>query len=242
MINFEKFIYPAIMKQEVGGDFGVYFPTFFPKHGWEIPLSNGKTKFEAIKEAKKELAFSLAGILDDNESIPKPIPIQIESISNGMELIEVETSFQPYDDEIKQHLIGRHWHMTFFIEEHEEEIEAIAYKNNHGLWDILFEDYSKAEEKLFFNSSYKKLSEHPKSIILFSAKLRAEAQVKFNQFVQNVILKYRTKKEWEERRKLRLNMEQNFKQSILQIIDDKVKNGEITEDEASILKEINLKS
>jgi len=72
--------------------------------------------------------------------------------------------------------------------------------------------------------------------------LRAEAQVKFNQIVQNVILKYRTKKEWEERRKLRLNMEQNFKQSILQIIDDKVKNGEITEDEASILKEINLKS
>jgi len=125
MINFEKFIYPAIMKQEVDGDFGVYFPTFFPKHGWEIPLSNGKTKFEAIKEAKKELAFSLAGILDDNESIPKPIPIQIESISNGMELIEVETSFQPYDDEIKQHLIGRHWHMTFFIEEHEEEIEVI---------------------------------------------------------------------------------------------------------------------
>lgn len=72
--------------------------------------------------------------------------------------------------------------------------------------------------------------------------MRAEAQVKFNQIVQNVILKYRTKKEWEERRKLRLNMEQNFKQSILQIIDDKVKNGEITEDEASILKEINLKS
>ena len=72
--------------------------------------------------------------------------------------------------------------------------------------------------------------------------MRAEAQVKFNQIVQNVILKYRTKKEWEERRKLRLNMEQNFKQSILQIIDDKGKNGEITEDEASILKEINLKS
>ncbi|MFF2876183.1 type II toxin-antitoxin system HicB family antitoxin [Gottfriedia sp. NPDC057991] len=239
MINFEKFVYPAIIKQEVDGDFGVYFPTLFPKNGWEISLSNGRTKSEAIKEAKKELAFSLAGILDDNETLPKPIPIQIKSISNGMELIEVETSFQPYYDNIKQQLFGRHWHITFFIEEHEEEIEAIAYKNNQGLWDILFEDYSKFEEELYFDSSYKKLPEHPKGIILFSAKLRTEAQEKFNQFVQNVILKYRTKKEWGERRKLRLKMEQNFKQSILQIIDEKVKSGEITEFEASILRERN---
>ncbi|WP_084006816.1 type II toxin-antitoxin system HicB family antitoxin [Gottfriedia luciferensis] len=242
MINFEKYRYPAIIKQEVDGGFGVYFPTLFSKHGWEISLSNGRTKFEAIKEAKKKLAFSLAGILDDNESLPKPIPIQLESISNGMELIDIETSFHPYCDEIKQHLIGRHWHITFFIEEYEEEIEAIAYKNNQGLWDILFEDYSKTEEELFFDSSIKKHSEKPKSIILFSAELRNEAQEKFNQFIQNVILKYRTKKEWEERRKLRVKMEQNFKQSILQIIDEKVKSGEITEDEALILREINKKS
>ncbi len=100
MINFEKFVYPAIIKQEVDGDFGVYFPTLFPKYGCEISLSNGRTKFEAIIDAKKELTLNLAGILDDNESLPKPIPIQIESISNGMELIEVETSFQPYYDEI----------------------------------------------------------------------------------------------------------------------------------------------
>ncbi|MGG0168291.1 hypothetical protein [Bacillus tropicus] len=72
--------------------------------------------------------------------------------------------------------------------------------------------------------------------------MRTEAQEKFNQFVQNIVLKYRTKKEWEERRKLRVKMEQNFKQSILQIIDEKVKSGEITEDEASILREINKKS
>ncbi|MEH7350778.1 hypothetical protein [Gottfriedia acidiceleris] len=101
-------------------------------------ITNGNTKYEAIKEAKKKLAFTLAGILDDNESLPKPIPIQSESISKGMELIEVETSFHPYYDEIKQHLKGRHWHITYYIEEHDEEIEAIAYKNNQGLWDINF--------------------------------------------------------------------------------------------------------
>lgn len=126
MVNFEKFVYPAIVKQEVEGGFGVYFPTLFPNHGWEISISNGNTKYEAIKEAKKKLAFTLAGILDDNESLPKPIPIQSESISKGMELIEVETSFHPYYDEIKQHLKGRHWHITYYIEEHDEEIEAIA--------------------------------------------------------------------------------------------------------------------
>jgi len=239
MVHFEKLVYPAIIKQEDEGGFGVYFPTLFPEFGWDFSLSEGITKSEAIKEAKKDLAYSLAGILYDNESLPKPIPIQNESLSMGMELIDVETSFNPYSDEIKEHLKGRHWHIINYIEEYEEEIEAIGYKNNQGNWDIFFGDYSEEEESQFFDSSYNKNSEYPESIRLFSVKLRSEAQEKFNQFVKNVILKHRTKDEWLERKKERFESKENFNKSVLQIIDEKVKSGEITEEDATLmLKEI----
>ncbi|PEJ59328.1 HicB family protein [Bacillus sp. AFS002410] len=201
MVNFEKLVYPAFIKQDDEGRFGVYFPTLFPEFGWDFSLSAGVTKFEAIKNAKKDLAYSLAGILYDNESLPIPIPIQKELLTKGMELIDVETSFIPYSNEIKEHLKGRHWHIAYYIEEYEEEIEAIGYKNDRGEWDIFFGDYSEEEEALFFDSTYKKNSPFPESIILFSVKLRSEAQEKFNQFVKNVILKLRTKDKWIERKK-----------------------------------------
>ncbi|WP_078433684.1 HicB family protein [Metabacillus halosaccharovorans] len=178
MINSEKLVYPAFIKQEYEGMFCVYFPTLFPKSGWDYPLSRGKIKSIAIKNAERDLAFCLAGILYDNENLPVPISIENNCICEGVELIEVETSFEPYAEEIQEHLKGRHWHIGYYVEENDEYIEAIGFKNDKGTWDIFYEDNS--DEK-----------ETPDDNILFTVKLHFEAEEKFKQFVQDVILKRR---------------------------------------------------
>jgi predicted RNase H-like HicB family nuclease len=179
MIRFGKVVYPAFIQQEdEGGMFGVYFPTLFPEAGWDYPLSRGKTRSRALKNAEKDLAFSLAGFLYDNEELPEPIPIQSNKLSQGMELIDMETSFDQYAEEILEHLKGRHWHIGYYIEENDEYIEAIGFKNDKGMWDIFFEDDS--EEK-----------GHPEGTLLFTVRLHSEAEEKFKQFVEDVILKRR---------------------------------------------------
>jgi predicted RNase H-like HicB family nuclease len=197
MINSEKYVYPAFIQQEDEGMFCVYFPTLFPEAGWDYPLSRGETKRIAIKNARKDLAFSLAGILYDNEDLPEPIPIQSDRLSKGMELIDVETSFEPYADELQEHLKGRHWHIGYYVEENGEYIEAIGFKNDQGMWDIFFEDYSEEEEFKSDNSSYRN-PQYQDTALLFTVKFHSEAEEKFNQFVEDVILKrrgYKSKKD-----------------------------------------------
>jgi predicted RNase H-like HicB family nuclease len=72
MENAKKLVYPAFIQQDDEGLFCVYFPTLFPESGWDFPLSRGETKSIALKNAKKDLAYSLAGILYDNEDLPDP--------------------------------------------------------------------------------------------------------------------------------------------------------------------------
>ncbi|WP_409300474.1 type II toxin-antitoxin system HicB family antitoxin [Peribacillus sp. SCS-155] len=175
MINFGKVIYPAFIQQEDEEMFCVYFPTIFPESGWDYPLTRGKTRRIAIKKAERDLAYSLAGIIYDNEELPEPIPIPSNNLSQGMELINVETSFEPYAEEIQEHLKGRHWHIGYYVEENDEFIEAIGFKNDQGMWDIFYEDYSEEE--------------HSDDNLLFTVKLHSEAEEKFNQFVENEILK-----------------------------------------------------
>jgi predicted RNase H-like HicB family nuclease len=188
MMNSEKFVYPAFIQQGDEGMFCVYFPTLFPEAGWDYPLSRGVTKRKAINNAKKDLAFSLAGTLYDNEDLPEHIPIQSNRLSKGMELINVETSFEPYADEIQEHLKGRHWHIGYYVEENGEYIEAIGFKNDQGLWDIFYENYSEGEEIKSINSSNRN-PEDPDSTLLFTVKFYSEAEEKFNKFVEDVILK-----------------------------------------------------
>jgi hypothetical protein len=116
-------------------------PHSFSGSGWDFPLSQGKTRRKAIKNAEKDLAFSLAGILYDNEELPEPIPVQNNNLSQGVELIDVETSFKPYAEVIQEHLEGRHWHISYYVKEFDEVIGAIEFKNYNGMWDIFFEDY-----------------------------------------------------------------------------------------------------
>jgi predicted RNase H-like HicB family nuclease len=191
MVNSGKIVYPAFIQKDDEGIFCVYFPTIFPEFGWDFPLSQGETKRIAIKNAKKDLAYSLAGILYDNEELPESIPIQCNYLSQGMELVDVETSFEPYAEEIQEHLKGRHWHISYYVEENDEFIEAIGFKNEQGTWDIFFEDYSKEEEVETFDSSYKKNPENP---LLFTVKFQSDAEEKFNLFVEDVILKRRSYK------------------------------------------------
>jgi hypothetical protein len=42
----------------------------------------------------------LAGILYDNEELPEPTSINNNDLSEGMELMDIETSFKPYAAEI----------------------------------------------------------------------------------------------------------------------------------------------
>lgn len=236
-MGYKKLVYQACIKQHEEGDFGIYFPNLFPEDGWEYPLAVGTTRLEAIKEAQKQLAFSLAGILYDNEDLPKPLPIQSKDLLEGMEIIDIETATSLDSEEIKEHLKGRHWHISYYLEDNEDEvIEAIGYKNDQGEWDIYFDDYSEDEKTLFFDSSYKKNHEWPYNIILFSVHLHSEAQEKFNHFVENVILKRRTSIEWLEREKDRLESEANFNKALIDLIDKKLKNGEIIENEAALMK------
>lgn len=193
MLNSDKLIYTAFIQQEDEGIFCVYFPTLFPESGWDFPLSRGATKREAIKNAKKDLAYTLAGILYDNEELPELIPINSNDLSEGMEFIDIETSFVPYAEEIKEHLKGRHWHITYYDEENDDFIEAIGYRNEHETWDIFFE-YCSDDDIEIFDSFCNKNPEYPDYPLLFTVKFRSEAEEKFNRFVNDVILKLRGKK------------------------------------------------
>ncbi|MFJ5566188.1 type II toxin-antitoxin system HicB family antitoxin [Lysinibacillus xylanilyticus] len=236
VLNFGELVYPAFIQQNDEETYGVYFPTLFPEGGWDFPSCWGETKLIAIKNAEKDLAYSLAGILYDNEELPKPIPIQRNKLSQGMELIDVKTSFEPYAEEIQEHLKNRHWHIYYYAEEYEEEIEAIGYKNDQGKWDIQFGDYSEKEEILFFDSLHRRNPEWPFNIILFSVHTRSEAQEKFNQFVEKVVIKHRTPNEWFERKKDRLKFEKYNIKIRLKSINELVKMGRISAMEAAILK------
>ncbi|MDZ5472237.1 type II toxin-antitoxin system HicB family antitoxin [Bacillus sp. 31A1R] len=176
MKSFGKLVYPAFVQQDDEGMFCVYFPTLFPESGWEFPLSKAKTKRKAIKNAEKDLAYSLAGILYDNEELPEPIPIQSDRLSPEMELINIETLFEPYGQEIQEHLKGRHWHIGYYDEDTEEYLEAIGFKNDQGMWDIFYEFYSEEE------------GDHIETF-LFTVKLRSEAEERFKQYVEEKILK-----------------------------------------------------
>jgi hypothetical protein len=111
-----------------------------------------------------------------------------------MEFIDIETSFEPYADEIQEHVKGRHWHITYYVEEMEEVIEAIGFKNDQGMWDIFYEDFPKEEEVKFYHTSKSpKLADRA---LLFTVRSFSEAEEKFSQFVEDVILKrssYKTK-------------------------------------------------
>ncbi|MCM3768452.1 hypothetical protein M3234_26585 [Neobacillus niacini] len=89
-----------------------------------------------------------------------------------------------YFDEIQEHLKGRHWHIGCYIEEQDEYIEAIGFKNEQGMWDIFFED--EAEED-FLNKN----PEEQDQSLLFTVKSHSEAEEKFKQFVEGVLLKRR---------------------------------------------------
>jgi len=236
ILNFGELVYPAFIQKNDEETYDVYFPTLYTEGGWDSPTCWGETKLIAIKNAEKDLAYSLAGILYDNEELPKPIPIQSNDLSQGMDLIDVKTSFEPYAEEIQEDLKNRHWHISYYAEEYDEEIEAIGYKHDQGKWDIEFGDYSKEEEILFFDSSNKRNPEWPFNIILFSVHTRSEAQEKFNQFVEKVVIKHRTSDEWLKREKERLRFEKNNNKMRLKAIDEIVKMGLISAMEAAILK------
>lgn len=165
MINFGKLTYPAFIQQDEEGLFCVYFPTVFFESGWEYPLSKGETKYRAIQNAKKDLAYSLAGILYDNDELPEPSTLNSNDLSKEIEFIEIETSFEPYAEEIKEHLKGRHWHIDYYNDDDIPTFGAIGFKNEQGMWDIYFEDS-----------------------LLFTVKFYYEAEDKFGQYVENVIL------------------------------------------------------
>lgn len=194
MVNLDRLIYPAFIQQDDEGIFCVYFPTLFLENGWEYPLTRRETRHKAIQDAKKDLAYTLAGILYDNVELPEPSYLNRNDLSEGMELVEIETSFEPYAEEIKEHLKGRHWHITYYDEENDDYIEAIGYKNEQGMWDIYFEDFSTKVEYDNFDSPNQKKLKYPMDPLLFSVKFYSDAEEKFSQYVENVILKQRGNK------------------------------------------------
>ncbi len=86
---FENVVYPAFIRQEEES-FGVHFPTLLPDYGWEVCLSSGSTKEEAIQNAKKALAYLLAGALYDNEDLPSQAPIPANLVTEEMELVFIK--------------------------------------------------------------------------------------------------------------------------------------------------------
>ncbi|MGE7624528.1 hypothetical protein ACQKMD_16175 [Viridibacillus sp. NPDC096237] len=127
---FENIVYPAFIKQEEES-FGIHFPTLLPDYGWETNLSSGPTKKEAIQNAKKALAYLLAGALYENENLPSQAPIPANLVTEEMELVFIKTSYSDYVKEIEEHLPGRHWHI-YFNRDEKSDFLAVAYKNKQG--------------------------------------------------------------------------------------------------------------
>lgn len=172
-----KWKYPAFIQRENDGDFGVYFPTLFRNYGWDFPLSRGSTKDKAIKKAKKDLAYTIAGIIYDNDVVPVPVNIPNDQLCEDMEVIEIETCYEDYKKEIDEHLFGRHWHIDYWDEEH-GSISTIGFRNELGTWDIYFSEHISDEEA-------KILDQHCK---------RTEGEEKVYNFIENVLLPIRSKK------------------------------------------------
>jgi hypothetical protein len=116
----------------------------------------------------------LAGIIYDIEELPEPIPIERNQLSEGMELIDIETSFEPYAEEIQEHVKGRHWHIGYYIQENDQYVEAIGFKNEQGMWDIYFEDEVEEDS---LNPGDQEQS------LIFTVKSHSEAEEKFKEFV-----------------------------------------------------------
>lgn len=176
---FENVVYPAFIKRD-NGVFGVHFPTLLPEHGWETYLTSGSTKKEAIQNAKKALAYLLAGDLYDNEDLPSQAPILANLVTEEMELVFIKTSYRDYAKEIEEHLPGRHWHISF-NRDWESDFLAVAYKNKQGFWDVRIDGDLPIEmepEKLFQLC--------PTYPVICTVRRRVEAEEAFDRFVLSV--------------------------------------------------------
>ncbi|WP_080846258.1 hypothetical protein [Cytobacillus gottheilii] len=174
---FESAVYPAFIKKNKEG-FGVHFPTLYPETGWQHYKSLGKTKKEAIQNAKKDLAYFLAGIVYDYEELPSNAPIPANLVTQEMELVWITAVYRDYAKEIEEHLIGRHWHIDF-NRDMNSEYKAVAYKNEQGVWEVRIDCHLPVEEK-----HLQKIC--PNYPLICLATRRAEAEEKFDRFVLKV--------------------------------------------------------
>ncbi|MFJ7730875.1 type II toxin-antitoxin system HicB family antitoxin [Lysinibacillus sp. NPDC097231] len=176
---FENVVYPAFIKQE-GGNFGIHFPMLLPETGWDFYLTSGPTKEEAIQNAKKALAYLLAGELYDNEELPSQAPIPANLVTEEMELIFIKTSYSDYAKGIEEHLPGRHWHI-YFNRDWESDFQAVAYKNMQGFWDV------KVDGDLPIEMEQEKLLQLcPTYPVISTVRRRVEAQEAFDSFVLRI--------------------------------------------------------
>lgn len=175
-MTFEKIVYPAFIKQE-DGLYGVHFPTLLPDHGWETYLSSGPTKKEAIQNAKKALAYLLAGALYDNEDLPCQAPIPANLVTEEMELVFIKTSYSDYAKELEEILPWRHWHI-YFNRDEKSDFQAVAYKNKRGFWEV------KVDGDLPIETAYEKLIQLcPTYPVICTVRHRFEAEETFDRFV-----------------------------------------------------------
>lgn len=177
-MEFENIAYPAFIEREAG-KYGIYFPTLLPDAGWRYPVSAHSSKQEAIKEAKKHLAYLLAAILYDNEDLPTNSPIPVELVTKHMELISLKPPYTDYAEEIEAYLTCRHWHSDFNRDYH-SEVKAVAYKHKNGLWDVK-DDGSPIEVK-----KEKLLQLCPTFLLICRVQRRAEAEEAFDRFVRKL--------------------------------------------------------
>lgn len=192
-MGINKWKYPAFIRREKNGDFGVYLPTLFSDVGWEYPLSRGNTKDKAIEEAKRDLAFTIAGIIYDKDVVPEPIIIPKEQLSDDMEVIEIETCYEDYKNEIEENLRLRHWHIDYWDEEN-GSISTIGFQNDRGSWDIYFSEETSVIEEEILDQLYKRTSDSSKEWLLFTVNSRSEAEEKVYHFIENVLLPIRGNK------------------------------------------------
>ncbi|MEE6132282.1 hypothetical protein [Priestia sp. GS2] len=75
-------------------------------------------------------------------------------------------------------------HITYYDDENDNLIEAIGYKMNKGCGHFL--KYCSEDDVRMFDAFSMKNSDYP---LLFTVKLRTEAEEKCNEFVEIVILK-----------------------------------------------------
>lgn len=175
---FENVVYPAFIRQEEG--FGIHFPTLLPKYGWETPLSSGPTKKEAIQNAKKALAYLIAGALYDNEDLPSQAHIPANLVTEEMELVFIKTSYSDYAKEIEEHLPFYHWHI-YFNRDEKSDFQAVAYKNRQGLWDV------KVDGDLPIEIAQERLIQLcPTYPLICTARRRVEAEEAFDSLVLRV--------------------------------------------------------